>query len=61
MSTFSKPVSDQIIYTPMIPAKTQASHSQGVIVFGLKITLMTKISWKNMQRKLHNYKTIKYN
>ena len=26
----------------MIPDKTQASHSQGVIAFGLKITLMPK-------------------
>ena len=37
-------VSNPIIYTPMIPAKTQASHSQGIIAFGLKITLITKIS-----------------
>ena len=28
---------------PMIPVKTQASHSQGVTALGLKIILMTQI------------------
>ena len=36
----------------MIPAKTQKSHSQDVTAFGLKITLMTKISLKKHAAKV---------
>ena len=51
---------DNVKWHKWITPMTQASKmkaSQGVSAFKLK-TLITKISWKNMQHKLRNYKTI---